>query len=665
MKTVELSKILIANRGEIALRIIRSARSMGISTVAIYSHGEENCQHVLAADEAVTLGDGSLHDTYLNIPKIIGIALRTGSKAIHPGYGFLSEQAAFAEACVQNNLVFIGPSADVLKKMGNKLTAKSVAVKAGVPVLENVIIADIDQLTDPGKFDYPLLIKAAHGGGGKGMQIVNKPDALKSAVIAASRAAQNYFGNGEVFLETYLEEARHIEVQILGDRHGNLVHLFERDCTVQRNHQKIVEEAPAQGLDATIRSKLHAAALALGKAVGYENAGTVEFLLDTQGRFYFLEMNPRIQVEHPVTEQITGVDLVREQINIAAGKAISFQQDDLQIKGHAIEMRVYQEDPMKDFSPSTKKVEQFRLPQSDFLRIETDLSDDLSASTQFDPLLMKLIVTATNRDEALTLLENTLKETYIAGPATNLDYLKVLLQHPAFRFNQLSTRFLEKEHQTLITTVLNQRQKHYSPFITAAKMLQHAHQTAKPSLWETIGNWGLSASMTIEIDGTESPVEWKKQSASYQLLLGGQLHTVQILAQSEKQIQLAIDGRMHVLHQFSFKSGQTRWGVDGFIFEPFCNGLLNDYPDADYSQYQNNETDTNCIISHLHGKIETINITINQTVNKGDLLMTINAMKSENAVKAPRKAKIKQINVVVGDQVSDGTALVLLEEIAL
>lgn len=665
MKTKVFKKILIANRGEIALRIIRTARTMQIKTVAVYSEGEEKSLHVSIADEAVLLGSGSLSDTYLNIEKIIAIAKQTGADAIHPGYGFLSEQADFAAACEQQSLVFIGPSPAVLDQMGNKLTAKAIALKAGVPVLENVRILNVNELPLPESLTYPLLIKAAYGGGGKGMQIVSKPEELRDAVMAASRAARNYFGNGEVFLESYLEEARHVEVQILGDRHGNLVHLFERDCTVQRNHQKIVEEAPALALDARLREKLHQAALSVGRAVAYENAGTVEFLVDPQGQFYFLEMNPRIQVEHPVTEQITGIDLVREQINIAAGNILSFQQNDIQAREHSIEVRVYQEDPLNNFSPSTKPPEQFILPEGNNIRIESDLQVNQSATQQFDPLLLKLIVTASNRTEAVQMLQKALKETYIAGTASNLDYLKAIVQHAAFIENKLSTRFLSITHQELTDSIRQMVSNVYYPFVAAAMMLQFNHKDEKTSVWRMIGPRGLSAGMTMELEGEKLPFHWEKRGVDFVLSLGSNIHSVQCISHTETQLCLRIDGQSHVVQKISLKPGQTRWGVEGFIFEPFFDGFLEEFPDETIHQHTVEDTDSNCIVSHLHGKIETINIKINQTVKKGDLLLTINAMKSENAVKAPRKAKIKEIKVAIGDQVSDGMTLVLLEEIAL
>lgn len=665
MNSVPFSKILIANRGEIALRIQRTCRTLGIRTVAIYTDGEENCQHVLQADEAECLGDGPLTATYLNIDRIIGIALRTGAKAIHPGYGFLSEQAAFAEACNKNGLVFIGPSADVLQLMGNKLRAKTIAAKAGVPVLENVLLRDGNKLPDPAGFRYPLLIKAAHGGGGKGMQIVREPEKLKEALDVASRAALNYFGNGEVFLETYLEQARHVEVQILGDRHGALLHVFERDCTVQRKHQKIVEEAPAIGIDAQVREQLHAAALAIGKAVSYENAGTVEFLVEPTGSFYFLEMNPRIQVEHPVSEQITGVDLVKEQIMIAAGEAISFKQDDLKINGHAIELRIYQEDPLYDFSPSTKALEQFVLPIHENLRIETDLYHGQAAASQFDPLLMKLIVHANDRDQAINKLQALLNETYLVGPATNLAYLQAVIKHPAFCENKLSTRFLELKHPELLGMMLGQQRGGFYPYVAAARMLQVTHHETSDSVWHEIGPIGISSSMTMEIDGEKIAMQWRKHSENYELLLNSVPYLVKMNQQDKNQLHLSLNGVEKAIRKISLKPGQTRWGVEGLLFEPFFDGFLEEYRETEKIHNQPDETDINHIVSHLHGKIETINIEVNQTVNKGDLLLTINAMKSENAVKAPRKAKIKQINVEVGDQVSDGMTLVLLEEIAL
>jgi len=661
----KFSRILIANRGEIALRIIRTAREMGISTVAIYTTGEEHFLHVAEADSAESLGAGDLNDTYLNIDKIISIAKKTGVEAIHPGYGFLSENARFAEACSYNNLVFIGPSAKVLQQMGNKIIAKSIARQAGVNVSESIKVNPGNLNFDIEGLNFPVLIKASYGGGGKGMQIVRNPGELNQKLEKASRAATNYFGNGEIYIENYIEDARHIEVQILGDKFGNLVHLFERDCTIQRQHQKIIEEAPASGLSNEVRAQIHQAALAIGHRVGYENAGTVEFLVDLNNHFYFLEMNPRIQVEHTVTEQITGVDLIREQLNIAAGNQISFQQNEMKATGHSIELRVYQEDPANNYTPSTKSINYFKLPSVYQFRVETDLTEGQKGTVQFDPLILKLIATSPTREETIEALKKGLNEMYIDGPATNLNYLKAILHHPQFIEQSTSTLFCEDNHQELIKAINLNRSNVDLRFVIAAAIFSEFYSKVdkSPSVWEEIGFWRLDQRLEMAVDGVTNPIQWIRIKNDFQLKIGNQTSSVVLMNHKNNTLKINIDGEIQHIAQISFGEGQTRIGVDGFIFEVFCADVLGHYPCYEENELFIDEPASNRVRSHLFGKIETINIEINQTVEKGDILLIINSMKSEIAVIAPKIAKIKNINVSIGEQVSEGTTLVFLEDV--
>lgn len=659
--TKTFSKILIANRGEIALRINRAAKDLGIKTVAIYTENEGNYLHVREADFAVSLGTGELSDTYLNIEKIISIAKSTGAEAIHPGYGFLSENADFAEACTSSGLIFIGPMPEVLRKMGNKIKAKEIAVNAGVKVLSSATLDSENQQIDFGHLNFPLLIKASHGGGGKGMQIVRKAEELQNKLMVASRSAKNYFGNGEVYVEDYIENARHIEVQILGDQYGNLVHLFERDCTIQRNHQKIIEEAPATCINDELRTLIHQAALKIGQEVGYQNAGTVEFLVDQDNHFYFLEMNPRIQVEHTVTEQITGIDLVKEQFRIAVGKPISFQQEEIKAKGHAIELRVYQEDIANNFSPSTKHIQFFQLPDSSKIRIETDLTET-SSYGQFDPLLLKMVATAPSRLEAIQQLEIGLKETYISGPVTNLNYLRSILNHHQFVENEVSTTFLAKNQQELIDGINLLKQQIDMQFVLAGALIPSSFLLQPKNIWEEIGFWRMDQSRELIVDGIQYKVGWNIYSSDFSLNLGHKVLKGVVLETSENVIKVKADGKIKEVVKISFPNGQTRIGVDGFIFEVFCTDVLSQYPDVDPEHQFNELNTTGNIYSHLHGKIVSINIKENQTVNKGETMMVIESMKSENAVIAPKKAKVKNIAVAVGEQVTDGMTLVFLED---
>lgn len=656
------SKILIANRGEIALRINRTAKKLGIQTVAIYSESEKSNLHVKEANFASSLGSGDLSDTYLNIQKIIALAKESGAEAIHPGYGFLSENAEFAEACSNNGIVFIGPRPEILRKMGNKVTAKEIAQSAGVQVLRSMRVAE--NSIKSSQLNYPLLIKASYGGGGKGMQIVRNEIELEQKLPIASRSAKSYFGNGEVFLEDYIENARHIEVQILGDHSGNIVHLVERDCTIQRNHQKIIEEAPAACINDQLRTKIHKAAIAIARQVGYTNAGTVEFLVDQNDQFYFLEMNPRIQVEHPVTEEITGIDLVEEQIKIAGGAFISFQQEDVQIDGHAIEVRIYQEDPANNFAPSTKNIDYFQLPDHENYRLETDLHIDNSAS-QFDPLLLKLIAKASNREEAIDQLSNALKSTYINGPATNLNYLASILHHPDFIHNKLSTIYLSSKNDELQKGLNKLRKEVKQRWIIAGALISTSYLQADDcsNIWQEIGTWGIDQHREVLIDQQKHQLIWEQSRNKFILKTDNALHKGELLTSLGNRMSVKIEDEKKDLVKISLPNGQTRIGVDGFIFEVFCPDLLSHYPDVDPdNQVSDLETD-GYIHSSLHGKIVNINIENNQTVNKGETLLVIESMKSENAIIAPKKAKVKNIVVSVGEQVTDGMPLLFLEDL--
>ncbi|MFA9391901.1 MAG: biotin carboxylase N-terminal domain-containing protein [Prolixibacteraceae bacterium] len=660
----QFSKILIANRGEIALRIIRAARELGIQTVAIYSKGEENNLHVLEANEAEFLGNGDLATTYLNIEKIIACAIKTGAEAIHPGYGFLAENDELATACQKNKLVFIGPSPSVLQEMGNKITAKSIAKSAGVRVLSSLKIKTESLLELPADIQYPVLIKASYGGGGKGMQVVRHASELAEKLTTASRSAQSYFGNGEVYLEAFIENARHIEVQILGDSFGHLLHLFERDCTIQRNHQKIVEEAPATCISAELRDQIHQAALAIGRKVRYENAGTVEFLVDENMQFYFLEMNPRIQVEHPVTEQITGIDIVKEQLSIAAGNPIAFQQDEVHLRGHSIEVRIYQEDPQNNYAPSTKAVTFFKLPDESDFRIETDLHVQ-NSTVQFDPLLLKLIVTAPTRDQARIAMLEGLKSSYIDGPATNLNYLQTIFYHSQFVENKVSTNFLERSHTELLKDIIELKKNTDQRFVVAGALFYNFIQrtnSAKNS-WAEIGFWRIFQQTELSIDGISYRVEWRYVNGLLQVKWDGLLFKITGFKANENQLEIEIDHEIKQITQISFGTVQTRLGVDGFIFDVNCTDLLDQFPDVVDLHTGTELMTLGTINSHLHGKVVSINSKKNQTINKGETLLVIESMKSENAIVSPKKAKIKEISVSVGDQVTDGMVLVLLEEV--
>jgi acetyl-CoA carboxylase, biotin carboxylase subunit len=439
-------KVLIANRGEIAGRVIRTCKALGIQTVAVYSEADKDALHVKAADEAYLLGEAKVSESYLNIEKILEIARNTGAEAVHPGYGLLSENAEFARRCEIEGIVFIGPSHDVISKMGSKIEARKLMEQAGVPVVPGITypLTDVEEAVEiAGKIGYPIMLKASAGGGGIGMQIVRSDDELRKAFEGNQKRAVSFFGNGEMFIEKYVENPRHIEIQILADSDGNTVYLWERECSIQRRHQKVVEEAPSPFLDETTRSKMGEAAVKAAKSIGYKNAGTIEFLVDEHKNFYFLEVNTRLQVEHPVTEEITGLDLVAEQLRIAHGESLPFKQSDVKRDGHAIEVRIYAEDP-KTFFPSPGKITKLVLPEGPGIRHELGVSEHSVVTPFYDPMIAKLVVKGKDRDAAIGILKNALAHYEVQGIKTNIPMLQQVVEHEAYVSGDTTTNFVEK-----------------------------------------------------------------------------------------------------------------------------------------------------------------------------------------------------------------------------
>lgn len=441
-------KILIANRGEIAVRIARTAQQMGVAAMAVYAEPDRLAPHVMVADEAYLLPGESPAETYLRGNKIIDIAKRHGAEAIHPGYGFLSENAPFAQACRDAGLTFIGPTPEVIRAMGDKLTAKKAFEEAGVPVVpgwSGVGDESVDLIrTEADRIGYPVLVKAAAGGGGKGMRVVHAPEDLAAAVDGARHEAGAAFADARVFLEKFITKPRHVEIQIFGDTHGNVVHLFERECSVQRRHQKIVEESPAPGLSDELRQEIAAGAVRAAKAIGYTGAGTVEFMVDDAGAFYFLEVNTRLQVEHPVTEMITGYDLVAAQLRVACGEALPFTQEELQPRGHAIECRIYAEDASRGFLPSVGTLSVYEPPVGPHIRVDSGVMQGSSVTVYYDPMLAKLIVWGATREESLARMRWALRRFPILGVTTNVDFLQALMAHECFVNGEVHTQFLDQ-----------------------------------------------------------------------------------------------------------------------------------------------------------------------------------------------------------------------------
>ncbi len=445
-------KILIANRGEIAVRIIRACREMGIRTVAVYSEADREALHTQLADEAVCIGKAESKDSYLNMERILSATVASRAEAIHPGFGFLSENSRFAEMCEKCHVTFIGPSASLMEKMGNKSEAKNTMEKAGVPVVPGTKkpVFQLEEARKAAKkIGYPVMIKASSGGGGKGMRVARDEEELCMHFLTAQQESVRAFGDDSMYLERYVEHPRHVEVQILGDKFGHVVSLGERDCSIQRRHQKMIEESPCMALDEKLRKKMGAVAVAAAKAVGYENAGTIEFLLDGSGEFYFMEMNTRIQVEHPVTEMVSGVDLIREQIRIAAGEPLSVEQKDIVLKGHAIECRINAEDPEHHFMPCPGTISALHLPGGKGVRLDTAIYNGYTIPPNYDSMLVKVIVHDRDRESAIRKMISTLGEVVIEGVKTNLDFQYELFGQPDFQTGNITTDFIAEHYQDL------------------------------------------------------------------------------------------------------------------------------------------------------------------------------------------------------------------------
>jgi acetyl-CoA carboxylase, biotin carboxylase subunit len=493
-------KVLVANRGEIAVRIIRACREIGVESVAVFSEADRQALHVRYADEAYLLGPAPSRDSYLRGDKIIDIAHKSGADAIHPGYGFLAERKDFAEACIEAGLVFIGPKPSSIAAMGDKMTARETVRKAGVPIVPGTEgagnMSDDDLLAIAPKIGFPLLIKATAGGGGKGMREVRSLEEMPELLVSARREAESSFGDGNVYLEKLVEGARHIEIQILADGHGNVLHLNERECSIQRRHQKLVEEAPSPFLDDELRQKMGAVAVKAAQAVDYVNAGTIEFLVDKDKNYYFLEMNTRLQVEHPITEMVTGIDIVKEQIRIARGRPLQYKQEDIKINGAAIECRINAEDPFNNFMPSTGKIMHSLLPTGPGVRVDTGVYPGFEVTSYYDPLISKLIVWGETRAQAILRMRRALEEYRIVGVRTNIPFHQMLMDSHRFMGGQYDTRFVEERFDVLldeqngqdaeIAAVLASLVAHTETQRSAQFVQRNERDTSN---WKWVGRW--------------------------------------------------------------------------------------------------------------------------------------------------------------------------------
>jgi len=667
-----IKKLLIANRGEIALRILRSARIMGFPVVAIYSVHDSNAAHVKEADESVLLAGDTITETYLNIPAIIKAAKDTGANAIHPGYGFLSENPAFAEACEKEGIIFVGPSSSSIKAMGNKIAARKIAVEHGVPVTPGLTGTVDDLMENFSTVGFPMLIKAAAGGGGKGMRIVRSETELASALRSTSSEAANYFGDGTVYIERFFEGPRHIEVQIIGDQHGNLIHLFERECSVQRRHQKIIEEAPSPALTHEVREKICSAAIQLAKSINYFNAGTIEFLVDNELNFYFLEMNTRIQVEHPVTEMITGVDIVKEQFRIAEGHSLSIRQEDLSINGHAVEVRVYAEDPLNNFIPSPGKILAYSYPTNNEIRIEEPkLHNGSVVFSNFDPMISKVIAHGTDRNNAIGKLADFLPYYSILGIKTNLPYLQMLLQHPDFIDNNVHTRYIDNNQEALKEYYLSKRNllDKVIPFSAALVYSLNPQICQKPktpaNVWQQIGFWRIVNRVSAVFDGIQKEVLiHTKENTSIIFEVQGEpdktIYSASLIKSDNDGFIVSINNNSEKIYIAESSSGGLILNYRGFDFTFERTDQAPDDSET-LEPVSSHKADTGDLISPMPGRVLDIKIREGMHVSKGDLLLIVEAMKMENNILAPSDGIIEKILVKKGDNVDTSSLLVHLK----
>ena len=658
MPSRKIHKVLIAGRGEIAVRVMRTLKKLSINSVAIYADNDADALHRRMADEARPLGNGQLKDTYLNIQKIIDAALDTGADAIHPGYGFLSESPELAEACANNNIIFIGPDADTMRLMGNKIAAREFAKANGIPVTTGVTGTMDNIMKQADKLPYPVLIKAAAGGGGKGMHIVRSKDDLRDELEKASREAQKYFGDGEVYVEKYVENPRHIEVQVLADHYGNVIHLYERECSVQRRYQKIIEESPSPTLTPEKRQAICETAVNLCKAVGYKNAGTVEFLVDKDLNFYFLEMNTRIQVEHPVTEQRTGIDIVEEQIRIARGKEMGWTQDVIQDKGHAIECRVYAEDAENNFLPAAGEVTLYHEPQMRGVRIDSSIDGPCTISDSYDPMIAKLICFGKTRDEAIEITRRALKEYIVQTEKTNIPYLQSIIDNQDFTNNKIDTSYCGKHQEELVETMRQARQNIKKEDV-AALFLFHDFNNRQDTanVWNSIGYWRFQMSLNVTVEGESMKVQINHLSSTdLECVINGKPYSVMLSQNGEVQ-KVIINGRTEPVFVSQTPHHDYCVHLRGLDFICRRDDQLNDMKDYSHTDVVGDDMK---FFSPMPGNVMKINVKEGDEVHYGTILCIVEAMKMENNIVAKGDAKVVKINVKEGEKVDTKTVLIEL-----
>jgi 3-methylcrotonyl-CoA carboxylase alpha subunit len=660
------SKILVANRGEIACRVMRSARRLGVRTVAVYSDADRDALHVRMADEALRIGPPPARESYLDARAIIEAARASGAEAIHPGYGFLSENAAFARACAAAGIVFIGPTPEAIAAMGDKSAAKALMAKAGVPLVPGYHGDEQDPKFLSGeaaRIGFPVLIKASAGGGGKGMRVVRRGAEFADALASCRREAKSAFGDDRVLVERYLERPRHIEVQVFGDSQGNVVHLFERDCSVQRRHQKVLEEAPAPGMTPERRREMGAAAVAAARAIAYTGAGTIEFIAEQDGRFYFMEMNTRLQVEHPVTEMVTGLDLVEWQLRVAAGEPLPRRQDELALRGHAIEARLYAEDPARDFLPSTGRLAHLAFPEpSAALRVETGVEAGGAITPHYDPMIAKLVVWGEDREAALGRLRAALEECEVVGVATNVEFLGRIAATRAFAEAELDTQLIERCRDELFAPAGPVPDEALAAAALAELLEEQdtaralARVSGEPySPWHEIDGWRLNEESHHDfafVEGeTPCPVRVRFLADGHRIAMAGREYSLAGERLGQDRLLVRLDGRAfktralraagewHVFAGGSHRRLALRGGLEGLDVDATSGSLAAPMP----------------------GKIVAVMVKTGDEVEKGAPLVILEAMKMEHTISAPARGVVKDVHYAAGEQVLEGAELIAFE----
>jgi geranyl-CoA carboxylase alpha subunit len=641
------TKILIANRGEIACRVIEAARKKGYRSVAVFSEADARARHVSLADEAVLIGPAPVGQSYLSVERIIDAAKRTGADAVHPGYGFLSENAAFAQACADAGIIFIGPSPNAIRAMGNKAAAKRLMIEAGVPCVPGYQGEAQDDATltkEAKRIGFPLMVKAAAGGGGRGMRLVKDASDLAAALASARSEATSAFGSGELILEKAVIEPRHVEIQIMADAHGHVIHLGERDCSVQRRHQKVLEEAPCPVMTEALRAQMGEAAVKAAQSIAYSGAGTVEFLLDREGKFYFLEMNTRLQVEHPVTECVTGLDIVALQIDVAAGLPLPITQAHVTLAGHAIEARLYAEDPANQFLPQTGPVLTWHPVQGEGIRIDHSVVEGTEVSPFYDPMLAKIIAYGATRDEARRKLIGALENTVLLGVTTNKGFLIDMLRHPVFAEGAATTAFIETNFGDL-----SQSDNLPARALAGALLVDAASDHAELKGWWSTGT--ALSSINLAQGEKFHRLAIAQHGRHYEITGDGTTHTVEIVSRTDSELRFLADGT----------EGKAAYAIDGTRVHLDIGGRVHSFDDATYVPAAAKDASSDGLIrAPMSGRVIGVNVAAGDKVEKGQTLAVLEAMKMEHQLKAAFAGTVSSVSAQTGEQVSARQVLLTL-----